>query len=451
VNTRSFSRGATLLGALVFLASCSSDDPAGPSEPATGVMTVVIGDDDGAAAGLHVLVQDSDGAMKSQALTNGMGQAAVDITSGDMVTTVVEFEPDYFALRTIVGVQPEDHFTNLPTSNNWDDPTQVVIVEGDTPDGHDTLLFGTGCSSGGGSITFPYTTRMFEGCMTESGLLHMCWESLVDQDRQAFAYVTDVPYETSDTTTVDLTGLWRTDWQEVNLALPDPPANTTSFSVTPWPERDGASFNNLETVYLGSGETIPTDHTLTMARGFPESVLVQFRTEGDDANYSLNERFAVDGNTTELAFSFTPPMVTAGTAQFDEPGRPVLSWSVQPSILDANGIKLYLWWDGEEDLRYSWIIYLPPGTTSFQIPEFPAELAAIRPPEPSVENAMGSGLECIGNSALDGYDGFRANLRRTTVLPWSGGGNARSYVTWTDLGVSPNAVAGMPQWVKDKP
>ena len=450
MNIRVLFRFAFLVSALAFLASCGSDDPAGPSEPATGVMTVVLGDDDGAAAGLHVLVQGPDGAMKSQALTDGMGQAAVDITSGDMVTTVVEFEPDYFALRTIVGVQPGDHFTNQPTNNNWDDPTQVVIVDGEAPDGHDILIFGTGCSSGGGSITFPYTVQMYEGCMTESGLLHMCWESLVDQERQAFAYVTDVPYDTSDTTTVDLTGLWRSDWQEVSMTLPDPPANMTSYSLTPWPERDGASFYNLETLYLYSGDPIPADHTLTVAQGFPESILVQFRTAGDDADYTLNERFAVDGSTTELAFSFEPPVVNAGTAQFDEPGRPVLSWSVQPSSLATDGIKLYLWWEGEGDLRYSWIIYLPPGTTSFQIPEFPEGLAAVRPPAPSLESQMGSGLEYVGNSTLDGYDGFRANLRSTNVLAWSSGGNARSYVTWTELMGSSNAASSAPQWVQDQ-
>lgn len=434
--------GATLmLAALALVSACGSDDPARPTDLASGTVTVTLGGGDGPGPGFHVLLQDPDGMVKEMAITDDSGQAVLEVMAGDMVTTAHEPTPGSFRLQTIVGVRPNDRYNLAPEGEGLSDPTHVVITEGEDPQPRDVLIFGSGCSSGTTTAGFPHTSYQDDNCRSNSGLLNLCWESLLDSERQAFAYVTDVPFDPSDTTRVDLTGLWRTDWQEITLTLPPLPADFRSLRLVSRPERDGGSFSNLVTLNLNQGDDIPVTQTLKAARGFAEAIEVWASVTGEAQENYLAERFLVDESTSALAFGFAAPTVTAEPVQFTVAHRPDLDWSYQPSNLAADGIILHVWWSDGSD-EYYWKVYLPPQTTTFRFPELPAALVSYRLPAPTVENELRMGLVYVGSTVLDGYDGMRANLSLEGNLPDPRNEPDQVYETWTDLLESPSSKLG---------
>jgi hypothetical protein len=406
----------------VFFGACS-DESTTTAPPVTDSATVLVGNDSGAGAGDAVIRQAPDGGVISATETDATGRAALELTAGDMITVANSWQEGSLRLQTVVGVKPGDDLQFFWTENEPSEHTETVVTAGEFPDPVNKVAFGNGCWSGRGLFTLPYTSTVNDNCGADTGLLNMCWQTEYEDVKQAFAFVTDMPFDPSGTTTVDLTERWRTDWQRVNLALPMVPDGLHAVSLTSWPERDGTSFNILETLNTAMGGPVPTVHLLLVPRGFPETVRVELSISGESETTHLGERFALDEQTDTLGFSVVPVSVTTDAIEFAEAGRPAFSWAAGGANIDVDYILVELAWV-TDSVQVSWTFYLPPDRTSFQVPELPNALAAYRPPVASVANEMSASLVHGGDTYVDGYDHFRDTIYRAWPFDEREGGLA---------------------------
>ena|GEM_PF-2735884 len=419
-------RSSVSIGLLLVALGACSDDGTVTAPPSTGSTTILVGNFDGPGVGDPVIHQAPDGTIISTTATDAAGHTSVELSGGDMITIANSWLEGSMWLQTIVGVEPGDDLRFFWAEAPPTGPTETIVTTGVMPEPVDMVSFSTGCWTGRGNFTLPRTSTSSDACAPNTGLLNMCWETEFEDVKQAFASVIDMPFDPSGTTTIDLTSRWRTDWQTVELALPKVPDGPNAVSLTPWEERDGATYNRLETLNTSMGGTVPAVHMLTIPRGFPESLKITFSVIGESQSTYLGERFTLGEQTAALGFSVTPVKVTTDTIQFAAAGRPAFSWTARGANIDTDYIMLELSWVADTEL-VSWTFYLPPGMTSFQVPELPGALTAYRPPVASVANEMGAYMIHGGDTDLEGYDHFRSVIFSSWPFEENAGGQPGRY------------------------
>ena len=396
-----------VMAAVLGLAACD-DDPTTPA-PAEGELSIVIHAGDAPVADAIVFHNAPGGDLVGATRTDAVGSASVEVTRGDMVSARY-FDPDtlYERITTVTSVRPGDALVLLPYRGSSAPPSHEVVVTGEVPGEWDRIALRSPCGNRT-TTTWPLTYDLRDDCAPASGGLALLLESMLGFQKQAFAWVADVPLDPSGTTTVDMTSNWRTDWQELEVSVPLAPFEVSRFILETFAIRDGANYGLVDD-FRWDEQPSSASVITRLPRGFPDMVYVTGAAVGSDVVGSsyFDEVLPVNELTPGAGERRRLPRIVAESMSWTVPGRPVFTWTVDAPGLEGDVILLELdWVVGEE--RWFWRVHLPPELRSYQMPELPTELAEVFPAACSVENEMTVKVRFVDASSVNGYEEVRRN------------------------------------------
>lgn len=412
---------ALAIGSLLLIAACASDTTSPGDSPGTttGEASVSVNPNNAPREGALVVHHDSDGEFVAQDTSDAEGNVTLELTAGDMVTiqTITPFNAkdagsarNFVRVYTFVGVKPGDTLTlgrEIETRELPDRDPEAVTLTGELP-GHGVVSYSAGCEFQTSPIQFPLNLTVRNGCMTADEEFNVLLQTLVEGEKQQFAYAVDVPFSGSPPTPVDFTGRWRTDWQELTVQIPVPGITPRDVYASHVLRRGPNGFGTAGFYSWEGLSNPPEEETILLPRGFADALETEVVWSDFEGQWVEYYQIApVDPNQSVLAIP-QPPVTIDALPQFDldGPDRPSLEWVVNRDGVERDAIMVSVDWQDETN-RYSWSILLPPTADSFQFPELPAELGVVLPEGPTGSNRLLIAVVLTDESAVDGYDDHR--------------------------------------------
>ncbi len=358
---------ATVLDAVVTDAA-PGDAPSGP--PNVTIFTHYTGADP--RAGIEVIFSDAAGRFVARATSDVTGAVHGHITAGDQATLV---DPDFHNNITVVGLVPgdvlhvgDDHAPPMPM------PTTGGIGVTFAPfAGADRYQVSTDCvgplAAAPGMVVSP------RSCRTDGHADALVVALAGPTTPVAYATVADVPFGQTAAFPA-----WHPGLEHLALTVDHPTPNATDVLIHLARLRAGtAPARDVGGVQVPSATTYPTTTDLAYPAAPGDSwqlhVIQNTSTSGLGLRWVPYLTATLPGRmgavppaaTLDLTASLPAPMANVAVTE-PEPHRPRWTWTGTPT--PGSFVYVYL----ADGARNRWTAYLPPGSTSFQIPEMPADL-----------------------------------------------------------------------------
>ena len=409
-----------LTGLLLFSLACGSvketpaDAPASdaaPDGPLVGEATLEVKLGGVATGGLKVLFHDAQGAVVTEATTDGSGIATATVNVGAMVTVAVSATE----LITITGVKPADHIL-LKNPPPFQDTTVSTVSFGSSQEaaGHSFYRADLGDDL---YVTAPKMTTgtrtldVLQANLDATGKLHMV-AAVYDATNKIISYasVANVTPVLGGTTIVNFPSLYRQDVTTMNVTLSGAPADASLFVVDSANEQAGMLF--APSAFAGIDSS-------SVAAGNAAVIVPYLGSFGDFVHTTAVVRFMAPGTETftyarrvpRPAGAFvidaaTTPRLGAAALDVATPVRPVATWTITGGTAaggDANIARLA--WRDAGGGAFTWHAYVAPDATSFAFPAVSAALAPQAPAQTSIFTTIGVTHHNL--EPMAGYDAFR--------------------------------------------
>lgn len=414
-------------------ASVDADTTPDAAIPGAATVTVLDADGDG-VADVDVVFHDPDGAVVAHEKTGADGSATADIIAGAMVTIA---DPEALELFTLQGIAPGDMILFRDLDGGDDEPVGSATVElPGIQAGANRYQVTAGCNEV--TVLNPLVdvtgVEVRPSCSVVDGgdrLFHVFAQAVdvpvgpMADPPEAIRYAIASGVEVADPASVTLND-WST-FETVSVSVTSPPAGALvvvvdgSFTLAGGVAFDVEQEEQDAFILLGPpAEPFSLLAPAEAATYLADVGLVHGEIVGMD--FVLNgvsfRQIATQGlPSAEVAVDLSADLLPAiGIDGFDagEPARPALSWS--GSGAGADVLHVALEWI-EDSVEHSWSVFGDPASgSSFQFPELPADLAALRPTGDSTYEAKRV-VYFAASYITDPWSALRQDLAAFFVTP----------------------------------
>ena len=378
--------------------------------PAVGEASVEVKLGGVATAGLHVVFNDSTGAVISEGMTNASGIATATVHANSMVTVAVGSED----LITVTGVNPEDHIL-LANPPPYDGTTVSTVTFGSSSEangksfyradlGDDQYVTAINMTSGTRTLTLPRANIDAAGKIHMVAAVYNASDALI-----SYSFVTGFTPTINGTTNIVFPSNWRTDLTNINITLSGAPADATLLAVDSANEQSGFLF--APSSFAGSDQASVTGGQAAVIVPYLGSFGDFVQTTAELRFSMSNDRFRFSRRVPRPAGAFVlgstdmPPRLGAAALDSSTATRPVASWTTTGTATGGDAIIATLAWRDAGGGSYRWHVYVPPDATTVTFPAVSNAMAPQAPAQTSIFNI----LEVTHHSLdpLNGYDAFR--------------------------------------------
>lgn len=389
----------------------SGVDDAAPDGPLVGDATLEVKLGGLATPGLKVVFNDAQGAVTTEAMTDGDGKATATVNVGAMITVAVSASE----LITITGVNPGETVL-LKNPPPFDDTTVSTVNFGSSQEatnksyyradlGDDLYVTAINMTQGA------RTLDLYRSNLDAAGKFHMVAATYDAANKIiSYAFVTNFTPTMGGTTTVTFPSNYRSDVVNMNVTLSGAPADANLMVVNSANEQSGLLF--APSSFAGADNS-------SVAGGNAAVIVPYLGSFGDFVQTSAEVRFATPGTETftytrrvpRPAGAFvidaaTTPRLGGAALDTTTPTRPVASWTIagDGAAGDANIVRIT--WRDAGGGSFAWYTYVAPDATSITMPAVSAAMAPQAPSQTSIFTLV----EAIHHSLepLAGYAAFRA-------------------------------------------
>jgi hypothetical protein len=384
------------------------------------VASVTVFDEDGAREPFtSVVFQHADGTLVQKLTTDAQGRASAIVDAGDLVSVVRTPRPGALQVVSFVGVGPGDELTSGDPRRR-DNPSQygTLTVSGVAYPGASSFAVAAGCDDPASlDEAGVATVSLYDGgCHDPAGTLPLYVEAR-DGLGNPLAYATRPALASGGDGAVALAPSdWHTDFTSsvisvINTADAGPVYPSVFIDNAP-----GGEVFELAPHVAGSpqpGDTVNATVVLPrhLGTGFDDGVQELLYRGNDQTLRVLLERHDTGLPATGFldASRFLPRLNGRALVGTGDAARPRLGWTSEASLADTDGgVVRTSWYDGATQSSHEWILIVPPGATSVQLPALPDSLAAWRPGVDAAPEAPS--VYFVGVSAASGYDRFRQRV-----------------------------------------
>ncbi len=383
----------------------AASDAGAPDAGAVGSVTVTVGrlfGDDQLIAGNQVVVVDSAGAVAADTTTDEDGVATADgIEAGSTMIILIAAAPagapPGSQALVIAGIEPGDDI-RIEGEDREGERLGAMNVTWPPFAGASNYYVDTGCSSTVTNDTIT-TLDFFLGCAPGGEIAALI--RAVDGADTTLAWLggvglfdPDQPFALDDT--------WAAP-RNLGVTLSDIPSEAREARIGLRPWRAGVTFQRLDlpaiTLVADTAEL-----SLPLPRGFADSDVVTLDFQPNQPQLGSNSLAVrvVTGETAldvavagELVPWYGFPLYDGQTRTFE--------WT-RTSGRDPDAQFVVTFWSDKDATAGATFIMVPPGVSSFTVPELPAGYERILPSNPA---DMGIQVQAGESSELDGYRAAR--------------------------------------------
>lgn len=342
----------------------------------------------------NIIIYDPSGAVFAEGTTGLDGSKRFEDVPRGSTLTIGKSLGNAPRVYTIVGVEPED---NLVIGNRTEPSTAGTISVTASGMTADHFYVGAGCGLlrwNGATTTVPASS--------DCAVTPLTWNVVAiayNAANQPLSY--SVKTNASGGSSVTLSS-WSTDWGTFAVNWSNPPAGTSSTSVTfpfhyplpdPGPAPSTAS-SGMATFRFPKGAVNGFDYTVYAS--------------GTGTYTSLSRRISpTPGVTLDLGQDLLP-VVTSVAADLNDRTRPTFFWIAPSNVTGADRLAIRATWDGQAGY-YEWHVYARPDLPSpYQLPAIPASWGTIMTPPTASGWTFDGAVTVSDDESKTGWNAVRA-------------------------------------------
>ncbi len=390
-----------------------------PDAQTTGIVSVTVYNESGSLEqGASVVFHHGDGTVVQKLSTDAHGIASSVVDAGDLVSVVRTTNQGGRQVMTFLGVKPGDQLrSGDPHIRVNASMYGTLMVSGVVYAGASGFSVDAGCFDGAaldenGVATLP----LFDGCHDPAGTVPLYVQAR-DSVGRPLAYATRPALMSGGTGSVAIAASeWRTDFASAVISIVHAPTKVTVYPTVFVDNAPGLEVFEFNPQVAGSPQ--PGDNvnaTVVVPRnlgtGYDHSVEEVVYT-GNDQTFRLlaaRKTGALPASISIDGARFLPYLTGRAAVGTGDAARPRLTWTSEAALDSVDGGMVHTsWYDPVAQASQEWILVVPPGTTSVQLPALPDSLAAWRPGVDASPEAPA--LYFVEASAIAGYDFFRQHV-----------------------------------------
>lgn len=360
-------------------------------------------------ADVTVVFHSEDGEVLGTATTDKDGKASYDIGDGGMATAIMSHVD--LGLVTLTGIKPGDDVVIGDGNKPQAEPAEVgkasVKLPGDFA-GAAGYKIDIGCNADGeiSATEAAVELAILEPCLTTGKKINVFAVAMDEYGPIAYSAAKDVALAAAGQLTNVTLPDWSTTWQEVPFTVTSVPQSAMVL-LFPGLTIDGAGMAMPDAMAMAAAGT--ANASVTLPQGWTGAFGYMAMVPMGEKEMSMRIDNLADVPAS-LALDYANDFIPSpGKPNVDatDPARPKISWNASTV---GDGTMAGIGWAPQGDppmpTKY-WVILMPPGTSSVQLPALPAELAGEAPPEGATIEPEVVVFEA---SFIDGWDKLRLDF-----------------------------------------
>jgi hypothetical protein len=399
-------------------------DAAGPDSSTPQPVTVHVTRGENAAADVLVVFHDEGGAVLTTAKTDATGTVKSSGAIPAQVSVLLG-EGRERAIHTWTGVEARDElFAKDPFARNDDSFGTYASKLPGAYSGANRYAVGIGPYDCGGSwpessLALPLSFSPSADCLkTQNTLLAVALTNGIGPKAFAFKKGLAIPASGSKVNTT------FTEWSA--------PASATLELTNrePGVEVGATIVDIVNGVWFDIGQQSAAEDAFTfpVPAGFADAHQFAVAVHSENGTVSVGKRVPGTNSSASLDVGTALPALESATMDTANVKRPKISRTSKASLASTDGGHGFveLWGQNEEVYRWSFVV--PPGATTVQVPQFPAEAAAWLPfGEDGGDlptHMTNPRMTFVESDVFAGYAAFRSEAGRLfDTSEWAGGWN----------------------------